>query len=195
MLSQRQAVALRAVIVDAFATRGAGEPSIPAAAVAWSEQDLPAEARVGITVQRLGFTPTSLDGERQHRANAAGDALVRSTREPGELSLSIVLRSRASSSAPHHHQDAGYLLGRVLLHLASEEATHPLELAGCPLLRRGTVRPLSSLLRGSQWTSAAALDVVLGLSRIDVREVGWISSASGEGDVGSDPVVAWDTRS
>lgn len=195
MISQQQATALRLRTIAAFADQA--DPAVPAASVVWAPTDLPAKLPVGVRLQLLGFATTGLEPEVQHRAAAGG--LRQTTREVMEVTIAITVHSRPSSSRPHHHQAASYLARRVLLYLGTPEAAAVLARVGCPILRRGPLRDLSSLLRGSQWQSACEVQLVLAVTPLDVRDVGWIESADGTGtvtdDAGGTAVVPWSAES
>ena len=198
MISQQQAIALRARTLAAFAVdSSSNEPEVPAASVVWAPTDLPAKQPIGVRLQVVGMTATSLDAEVQHAAAAGG--LRQTTRETLEVTLAITVHSRASSSRPHHHQSAAYLARRILLYFATPDCSSILARVGCPVLRRGPLRDLSSLLRGSQWASACEVQLVLAVSALDVRQVGWIASVEGEGTVtdpaGDSLVIPWSAES
>jgi hypothetical protein len=198
VISEQQATALRRRVIAAFATAGAREPTITEAAVVWDPSDLPADQPVAI---RLAVgdegTPDGVEPEVQHAAGGGG--LVETTREILEVPFAVTIHSRASSTAPHFHARAGYLARRVLLHFATPTATQILERVGCGVKRRGRVLDLTSLLRRSQWTSAARIEFVLALQALQSTPVDWIETAAGDGTVtdegGQDlAVIPWTTE-
>lgn len=197
MISRQQAIALRARVLEALEEASSPEPVVPPAAVVWSPDDLPGDAPAAVRLRFVSAVPTTLEGEVQF--HAVGGALSQVTRETFEVTLAILVLSRPSSSRPHHHQAASWLARRLYTYLAQPEPQRLLARVGLPILRRGPVVDRSAVVRGSQWRSAAELQLTCGLASIDRRAVDWIESAAGEGTLddgaGNSTVIPWSAES
>lgn len=163
--------------------------------VAWELQDLPRSGTgAWCSLRVIAATPMGVPERIELEADGV---LEVTTREAYEVAISVVLRHRQSDAAPSWATDAGLRLRRVLLGRMTD-IHDELARAGAPIVRVSGMRDLTGLHRGSQWESAAQVDLTHHVMAQVVQRPGWIERISGvvllERPPAADLVVPFDTE-
>lgn len=209
MINGHQREALR-TFVHAALNRGL-DPAIeiPLDSIHWAPRNHARGPSPWCVLQVIGDEEQGCEPEVLHDKVANPTAppaqVLRETiRQEHHVTLSITLRILQDDAAPSWVQDAAARLRRLTLQRYSDAVVLPIVAAGCPVLRCGPIRDLTTLARGSQWETMASVDLVLRCMWM-VREgdedvPGWIETVSGAGELSApgdpgDPLaVPFDTR-
>lgn len=197
MISQQQAAALHARTVAAMAPAGPYDLAVASTSVVWDPDDLPARVPVAVRLYVGDATPQGLEAETIHAP--VGGQLQRTIRRMFSVPLGITIHARPSTTSPRFEHRAAYMVRRLLRHFATSECAAIFDRVGLGILTDSGPRDLSRLLRGSQWTTVARVDLVLAVADLGVDSVGWIATAAGEGTVTVPastvlPVIPWATE-
>jgi hypothetical protein len=206
MLSPTQKQAIRSVVVAVLGDAPTGIPELAPAAIYWGPTNLPALPPVYCAIAMVGTELLGLDHDRQYEvvpADPLADPpterqLYRVTRKTYAVSVATTIVVRQNDAAPSHLLDAAVLMRRLDLGIDEPEHQRTLNLAGCPILRRGTARDVGRIARATQETRQE-LTIVVGLASIRRTAVGWIETVEGEGTVlepgGSSTVLPFEAES
>lgn len=191
MISGQQRRAIRDFVIAALALddRGAAldplAPALPlvtATSVRWEGRDnarAPDGPRVTLAIVGAQERGQPEEVDRVEDDEDDEPQLVTYTRELLDVTVSIQVASRRSTTAPDFSQDADQILRRIWIRLHSLRFMAAFEAVGLAPTRRGAIVELPRLARAAQWETRAAFDAVFRATPMVAEVPGWIEQVTG----------------